>query len=82
MAEIWNAIVGIVNSLLSAVFSFLPPSPFRGVFEGMADSEVLQYLNWFVPVGDFLAMMAVWLGAIAVFYMYQVILRWIKAIDD
>lgn len=48
----------------------------------MADNEVIQYVNWFIPVGDFLSMMAVWLGAIVVFYTYQVVLRWIKAVAD
>ena len=82
MSEIWNAISSIINSVLSVVFSFLPPSPFKDVFKGMAENEVIQYINWFVPVGDFLAMMVVWLGAIIVFYTYQVILRWIKAVAD
>lgn len=67
---------------MSFIFSFLPPSPFKGIFDGMADNEVIQYVNWFIPVGDFLSMMAVWLGAIVVFYTYQVVLRWIKAVAD
>lgn len=82
MTDIWNAIADMINSILSVVFSFLPPSPFRGMFTAMADNEFIQYLNWFVPVGDFLIMMAVWLGAIIVFYAYQVILRWLKAVAD
>lgn len=82
MTDIWNAIADVINSVLSVVFSFLPPSPFKDMFTAMADNEVIQYLNWFIPVGDFLVMMAVWLGAIIVFYAYQVILRWLKAVAD
>lgn len=82
MADIWSAIAGIINSILSFVFSFLPPSPFKGMFTAMADNEILQYLNWFVPVSDFVAMLSVWLGAIIVFYAYQIVLRWIKATAD
>lgn len=82
MTDIWNGIGGVINSLLSFVFSFLPPSPFKGMFEVMIDNEILQYLNWFVPIGDFITILSVWLGAIIVFYSYQIVLRWIKATAD
>ena len=82
MTDIWNGIGGVVNSLLSFVFSFLPTSPFKGMFEVMVDNEILQYLNWFVPIGDFITILSVWLGAIVVFYSYQIVLRWIKATAD
>ena len=82
LTEIWNAIADMINSVLSVVFSFLPPSPFKDMLDSMSDIEVLQYLNWIVPVGDFLEIMIVWLAAIIVFYAYQVILRWLKAVAD
>lgn len=82
MVTIWNGIADVLNSLLSVVFFFLPPSPFKGFWNGLANNEVIQYMNWFVPVGDFIAITAVWLAAIAVFYAWQVILRWLKAIGD
>lgn len=61
---------------------FLPLSPFKQYWTALADNEVIQYMNWFIPVGEFIAITVTWLAAIAVFYAYQVILRWLKAISD
>lgn len=80
--SIWNALIALINALLSTVFSFLPVSPFKDQIENFSNNKVLQFLNWFIPIGDFLTITMVWLSAIIVFYTYQIILRWIKAIDD
>ncbi len=80
--SIWDAIAKLLNSILSSIFVFLPASPFKDTFSAMADNTVLQYLNYFIPIGDFLTITTVWLSAIAVYYAYQIVLRWIKAIND
>ena len=41
----------------------------------------LGYLNYFVPVGTCLKIGAAWLSAIALFYLYSVVARWIKLIE-
>lgn len=82
MVTIWNGIAGVINQILSVVFFFLPLSPFKQSWTALADNEVIQYMNWFIPVGEFIAITVTWLAAIAVFYAYQVILRWLKAISD
>lgn len=82
MVTVWNGIAGVINQVLSVVFFFLPLSPFKQYWTALADNEVIQYMNWFIPVGEFIAITVTWLAAIAVFYAYQVILRWLKAIGD
>lgn len=82
MTSIWNALADILNAILSVIFFFLPESPFRDSLTAFTDNEIVQYLNWFIPVADFITMMSYWLAAIALFYAYQLILRWIKAIGD
>lgn len=64
------------------VLSFLPDSPLKPIIEGLENMPWLGYLNWFVPVGTFITIGTVWLSAIAVFYTYQMILRWAKAVGD
>ncbi|MEG1709927.1 MAG: hypothetical protein RRY04_01890 [Oscillospiraceae bacterium] len=75
-----------INAFLSAIaaslLSFLPDSPFRPTIDKLADVEWLGYLNWFVPVGTLFSIGTVWLGAIGVFYTYQMILRWAKVVGD
>lgn len=75
---------GLLNGLravLVSVLQLLPGSPFRGVIDSIAEIPYLGYLNYFIPVSDFLALLAVWGAAVGVFYVSSVILRFVKAID-
>lgn len=56
----------ILDKLLSVILSQLP---------------YLGYLNYFVPVGTCLKIGTAWLAAIALFYLYSVLARWIKLIE-
>ena len=46
------------------------------------DNETLQYVNWFIPIDDFIVIGQAWLVAIGIFYLYQVVLRWLKVIGS
>ena len=65
-----------------SLMRLLPKSPFRPYIEQFAALPYLDYLNWFFPVSECLVVGGAWLTAIAVFYMYQVVMRWIKLIGD
>lgn len=80
--SLFNAIMEILNTALNYIFAFLPESPFRSMLDDMESISFLPYINYFIPIGKLLAMTSIWLGAIVVFYVYQIILRWIKAIGD
>lgn len=60
----------------------LPTSPFQPFIQQFRELPFLQYLNWFIPVGQMITVLEAWLAAILVFYLYSIILRWIKAIGD
>jgi len=64
-----------------AITNVLPLSPFREWIDKIGELEYLSWLNWFFPVGDCLKVMAVWLGAITLFYIYSIVMRWLKVID-
>ncbi|MFA5543613.1 MAG: hypothetical protein WDA47_07530 [Bacilli bacterium] len=70
---IWGILKGVVISLLS----FLPDSPFT-LIENSSISEYLGYINYIVPVSQIVAILQAWVVAIAVYYIYQAILRWVK----
>lgn len=80
--SLFNAIMEVLNTALNYIFSFLPKSPFSSMIKEMDSLTFLPYINYFIPIDKLLAMTALWLGAITVFYIYQIILRWIKAIGD
>lgn len=70
-----------LRAVLITVLELLPDSPFRGFIDNIAEIPYIGYLNYFVPVSDFLALLTVWGAAVGLFYVSSVILRFVKAID-
>ena len=69
---------------LKAILNFLPDSPLVFLDKLTASGELLEWLgmvNWFVPVYTFVGIFEGWLGAVAIYYVYQVVLRWLNAIE-
>lgn len=71
----------LLDKFLQAVLSLFPLSPFREVIEELGNLPYLGYINWFVPIGDFVKIGTVWLAAIAAYYAWSIIARWIKLIS-
>lgn len=74
-----NWLIKLVSSILNVLFTLLPPSPFK-VIDNSPISEYLQYINYFCPVDEVVAIGEVWLTAIGIYYLVQVVLRWVKGI--
>ena len=70
------------DKLIAQIVSVLPASPFAAFVEDFANLPWLGVLNWFFPVRQCLIVMAAWLGAITLFYLYSVVMRWVKMIGD
>lgn len=73
--------IDIFNSLASVVLSLLPQSPFRPIIDWFADLPFLGFLNWIFPVKACLTIGGLWLTSIAIFYLYSVVMRWVKLIS-
>lgn len=60
----------------------LPTSPFSGFIGNFRSvfAPYLGWLNWCIPIHDFLVIFNVWLSAVALFYLYSIIMRWVKMI--
>lgn len=72
----------LLNNFGQMLISVLPISPFKQFLDDFSSIPYLGYLNWFLPVGTFIKVGAAWLGAIAIFYLYSIIMRWVKMIGD
>lgn len=73
----------LFNSISNSLIQVLPLSPFKGIVYNLESSEVqeiLSYLNWFIPINEMINILSAWLAAITLYYLYVVILRWIKVI--
>lgn len=76
MLELRNLLVTIANKLLE----LLPYSPFQAYVDKMSEIPALGYLNYFLPIGEMIAITESWLAAIITFYAYQLVLRWVKLV--
>ena len=64
------------------IYTVLPLSPFQQYIQLFRELPYLGWLNWFFPVGDCLVVMLAWLGAVGLFYLYSIVMRWLKVIGD
>jgi len=58
--------------------------PLEAPLSNMAASGGVQWLGWinyFIPIGDFAAMLIIWLVAIGAYYVASIVLRWMKAVS-
>jgi hypothetical protein len=79
----WDVLSSGLISVAVSVIQLFPPSPFS-ILDELSSSGFytwLCYLNWFVPISTFVAIFEVWLSGVAIYYIYQVVLRWIKVIE-
>lgn len=71
-------ITGIFNQLWMAIVSFLPGSPFKAIIGSLSGVPYMAELNWFFPVHECVVVIEVWLTAVALFYVYSAIMRFIR----
>ena len=43
--------------------------------------ELLGYINFFLPLSEFAAILSVWTIAIGAYYIASIVLRWVRAIS-
>jgi hypothetical protein len=55
-------------------------APIQNISAGIG-SDILGYINYFLPLSEFAAILGGWVIAIGAYYMASIVLRWIKAIS-
>lgn len=79
--DIVNILVDKLGEFLDWVLNLLPTSPFTRFLDLLVELPYLEYLNWFIPISTFVAIGQAWLVSVGIFYLYSIILRWVKAIE-
>lgn len=77
-----DMIMGWLQNIASWVFSLLPDSPFQNLLVNTSVQQVLGYVAYFVDIKFMLDTFSIWLTAIATYYIYMALLRWIKALGN
>ena len=55
-------------------------APIQGV-QAMFGTELLGYINYFLPLSEMAAILSVWVVSIGAYYIASVALRWVRAIS-
>ena len=77
---ILQKLIDLIGLLVSLLYNLLPDSPFT-IIKNSGFSDLISQINYFLPVYEFISIMETWLVAIAVWYVYSIFARWIKAIE-
>lgn len=76
-----QGVIDVLGKCLGIILLILPSSPFDAIYTLTLDNELLQALAWLVPFPQIIAVLQGWVSAIAIFYVVQVILRTVNAIE-
>ncbi|MEE0929421.1 MAG: hypothetical protein UIM53_00310 [Acutalibacteraceae bacterium] len=79
-SSIWDWLCNFLSDCLKWIVDLLPDSPFKAL-DNTPVKDYLPYVNYFIPVDYILDLLSFWLVAVAGYYCWSVVLRWIKAID-
>ena len=79
--DFFNWLSEKIQDIFQGLIDVLPGSPINWVISNDSINEYVGYLNWFIPVYSFIGILENWLMAVVVYYVVQVILRWVKAVE-
>lgn len=79
--SIFNSILEWLEKFLHDVLQYLPTSPFKAYLSKISDLPYLEYVNYFIPIPEIIAITEAWIIVVGVYYIYSVALRWVKALE-
>lgn len=67
--------MNILKSFFTKIYELLPGSPFQAFFSGHSEvlSDILGWLNWFIPFDLCFKLTELWVASIAIYYLFVVI---------
>ena len=81
VSDVGNDILSWITVKAQFLVTFLPRSPFRSIIDHMGNIPYIDSISWFVPIDEIVLLLMYWTTAIGIYYVYSIVLRWVKAID-
>lgn len=78
--KIINGLLSMVGTIIQLVLLMFPDSPFNITLPAEV-SDIIGKANYFLPIGEMVAIAETWLVAIGIYYAYSVYARWAKTIE-
>lgn len=80
LVKFCNFVIKSIGNSITWVLNLLPQSPFHYI-DNSPIAKFIKGLNWVIPIDSIIAIGEAWLVAIGIFYLYQVLMRWVKMIE-
>lgn len=80
MGSIINSGITWLKGMVASVIDLLPDSPFQIDIPDYVH-DIMGYVNYFVPIGSMVKILAAWTACILTWYLASLLMRWIKAIE-
>lgn len=79
--DLLNWLTDNFQSIFENFVSILPKCPLYYLETIPEIKPYLSMLNWFIPVSTMISIALAWLECVAIYYVVQIILRWVKVIE-
>lgn len=80
MGKIIQSAISWLTGMIGKVVDLLPDSPFSIDIPDYV-TDIIGYINYFVPIGSMVKILAAWTACILTWYLASLLMRWIKAIE-
>lgn len=71
--------IKLIKWVVLVIFNLLPDSPFQTMIDQLSvDGDILQYLNWFLPLDIVGNMMLAWLDCMLAYILFKIIWMIVK----
>ena len=80
----WGDLKQSMIDIAAVLISKLPESPIVSALNEAGGNPVaswMPFVNWFVPFQSIVRILGVWTAGIAIYYLVQIVLRWVKVIE-
>ena len=71
---------GFLTSMVQWLVTVLPADPLQAFILDL-NIPYLGWLNWLIPIGRFVSILAAWTGAISLWYVWSVLARFLHMVD-
>lgn len=80
LSGIFDGLGQAIENALEWLVNLLPDSPFK-LLDSTPIQPYLKWINWVIPFDFIIDTLSLWLVAVAGYYVWSVVLRFINAVD-
>lgn len=80
----WQSLTDVLVDWAYSVIEIFPASPIQPLIQSLTVGPIgtiLGVVNYILPVAEIMAVMAIWLTAVTCYYVYQILLRWLRVVE-